>query len=277
MSRDSRTVIFTLLALTGFAANSLLCRRALGLGLVDPATFTSVRLFSGAAALALILALRRNMAAAGSWLSALALFAYAAAFSASYVRIGAGVGALLLFGSVQATMLLWALVKGERPGPKQWLGILLALSGLAVLNLRGAHAPDALGSVLMIAAGVAWGVYSVRGRGTRDPLATTSANFLRTLPMTAALSVLSIGSMRATAAGVGLAATSGALASGVGYSLWYAALPFLSATRAAAVQLAVPVLAATGAILLLGENLTVRLVFAGAAILIGVWLAIRKG
>jgi drug/metabolite transporter (DMT)-like permease len=276
MSRDSRTILFTVLALCGFAANSLLCRRALGVGLIDPASFTAVRLISGAAALALIVAIRQDSPAGGSWFSALALFAYAAAFSASYVRIGAGVGALLLFGAVQATMLAWGLLRGERPRPMQWLGIAVALGGLGLLNLPGAHAPDSLGAALMICAGIAWGLYSVRGRAARDPLGTTSANFLRTLPMIAALSLLSFGSMHLTAGGIGLAVTSGALASGVGYSLWYAALPSLSSTRAAAVQLAVPVVAAVGAILLLGERPTVRLVTAGAAILLGVWLAIRR-
>jgi len=276
MSREPRTLLLTLLALIGFAANSLLCRRALGLGLIDPASFTSVRLLSGAAALALILAVRGGSpVAGGSWVSALALFAYAAAFSASYVRIGASVGALLLFGAVQATMLAWGLVRGERPRPRQWLGIGLALGGLAFLNLRGAHAPDSTGALLMIGAGVAWGVYSLRGRGSKDPMATTSSNFLRTLPMTAALSLVGIGPMHLTAGGIGLAVSSGALASGVGYSLWYAALPSLSATRAAAVQLSVPVLAASAAVLLLGESLSKELIIAGAAILGGVWLAIR--
>jgi drug/metabolite transporter (DMT)-like permease len=277
MSRDTRTAFFTVLALLGFAANSLLCRRALGFGLIDPASFTAIRLVSGAASLALILALRHAEApAGGSWLSALALFAYAAAFSASYVRIGAGVGALLLFGAVQATMLFWGLLCGERPRPKQWLGIALALGGLASLNLRGADAPDSSGALLMIAAGMSWGVYSLRGRGSKDPLSTTSANFLRTVPLVAVLSLLSLESSHLSAAGVGLAVGSGALASGVGYSLWYAALPYLSATRAAAVQLSVPVLASTGAILLLGESFTLRLLIAGTAILSGVWLAIGR-
>lgn len=276
MSRELRTAVFTVLALIGFAANSLLCRRALGFGLIEPVSFTGVRLVSGAAALALILALRRGAPRGGSWLSAAALFAYAAAFSASYVRIGAGVGSILLFGSVQATMLFGGLLRGERPRPLQWFGIALALGGLALLNVRGAHAPDSAGALLMIAAGVSWGVYSLRGRGGKDPLATTAANFTRTLPMMAVWVVLGLHSLRASAAGLGLAATSGALASGVGYSLWYAALPFLSATRAAALQLCVPVVAAGAAVLLLGESITQRLLISGAAILGGVWLAIRR-
>ena len=276
MKRDVRSIAFTLLALVGFAANSLLCRRALGFRLIDPVSFTAVRLLSGAAALALILVLSRGMPRGGSWISALALFAYAATFSASYARIGAGVGSILLFGSVQATMLSWGLVRGERPQPIQWFGIALALGGLALLNVRGAQAPDSLGALLMIAAGISWGIYSLRGRGAKDPLPITAANFLRTLPMAALWMVLAAGSVRAKAAGVGLAVTSGALASGVGYSLWYAALPSLTATRAAAVQLSVPVLAASAAVLLLGESITERLLISGAAILGGVWLAIRR-
>src|SRR5229473_7406150 len=166
MSREPRTLLLTLLALIGFAANSLLCRRALGLGLIDPASFTSVRLLSGAAALALILALRGGSpVAGGSWVSALALFAYAAAFSFAYVRIGAAVGALLLFGAVQATMLGWGLFRGERPRAAEWAGLAVALTGLVALVARGLSAPDPIGAALMITAGVAWGVYSLRGRG----------------------------------------------------------------------------------------------------------------
>ena len=276
MSAPARTTAFTTLALIGFAANSLLCRRALGLRLIDPASFTTVRLLSGAAALAVIAWFARGTRPrGGNWLSAIALFLYAAAFSLSYVRIQAGIGALLLFGAVQATMLAWGLVRGERPRRTQWIGIALALGGLVFLNLPGAHAPDRLGAALMLTAGVAWGAYSLRGRASRDPLATTADNFLRTIPLCLALSLWMWGSTRASAAGMGLAVASGALASGVGYSLWYAALPMLSRTRAAAVQLSVPVLAAIGSVVLLGEAINGRLYAAGAAILIGVWLAVR--
>ncbi|MCP3139667.1 DMT family transporter [Pyxidicoccus xibeiensis] len=274
-----RTGVFTVLALVGFAANSLLCRAALAGGgrLIDAASFTGVRLVSGAVVLAVLLRMRSGRREGGSWPSALALFAYAAGFSLAYVRIGAGVGALLLFGCVQATMLGTGLVRGERPRAREVAGLLLALGGLVGLTAPGASAPDTVGAALMAGAGVAWGVYSLRGRGNRTPLAATADNFLRSVPFTVALSGvgwLVQGTPHATGRGVALAVASGALASGVGYSLWYAALPHLTATRAAIVQLSVPVLAAVGGVLLLGEVVTLRLALAGGALLAGVLLAL---
>lgn len=274
-----RTAVFTVLALVGFAANSLLCRAALaGDGhLIDAASFTGVRLVSGALILGLLLRLRGGQYQGGSWGSALALFAYAAGFSLAYVRIPAGVGALLLFGCVQATMLGTGLVRGERPQPLEWVGLLLALAGLAGLTAPGAAAPDFVGAALMAGAGVAWGVYSLRGRGSKNPLAASAQNFLLSVPLALALSAVSAaaqGAPHATARGLVLAVASGALASGVGYSLWYAALPHLTATRAAIIQLSVPVLAATGGVLLLGEHVTMRLLGAGTALLGGVLLAL---
>jgi drug/metabolite transporter (DMT)-like permease len=276
----TRTGVLTVLALVGFAANSLLCRAALaGGGLrIDAVSFTVVRIASGMLVLGVLLLGRGGRYRGGSWASALALVAYAVGFSLAYVRIGAGVGALLLFGCVQATMLGTAIVRGERPSALEWAGLVLALGGLVGLTAPGASAPDALGAVLMAGAGVAWGVYSLRGRGSTDPLAATAHNFLLGVPWVlgfAALSALTgTWTPRATGAGVGLAVASGALASGVGYSLWYAALPHLTATRAAIVQLSVPVLAATGGVLLLGEAVTARLLGAGAALLGGVLLAL---
>jgi drug/metabolite transporter (DMT)-like permease len=276
-----KTPALTVLALTGFAANSLLCRAALeeGAWRIDAASFTTVRLVSGALVLGLLLRRRGGGASrrAGSWGSALALFAYAAGFSLAYARIPAGVGALLLFGCVQATMLGVGLFRGERPRPLEWLGLALALGGLVALRLPGATAVEPLGAALMAGAGVAWGVYSLRGRGSTAPLAATADNFLRGVPMALGLSgvwVAVAGAPRATLEGVGLAVASGALASGVGYSLWYAALPRLTAMRAAVVQLAVPVVAAAGGVLLLGETLTPRLLLAGGALLGGVFLAL---
>jgi drug/metabolite transporter (DMT)-like permease len=274
-----RTGLLTVLALVGFAANSLLCRAALAGGehLIDAASFTWVRLVSGAGVLGLLLRVRGGGTQGGSWGSAVALFAYAAGFSLAYVRIPAGVGALLLFGCVQATMLGTGLVRGERLRLLEWAGLLLALGGLVGLTAPGATAPDLPGAALMAGAGVAWGVYSLRGRGSTDPLAATARNFLLAQLLAVALVGLRVavqGSPHFTARGVVLAAVSGALASGVGYSLWYAALPHLTATRAAIVQLSVPVLAATGGVLLLGEQVTARLVGAGAALLAGVLLAL---
>jgi drug/metabolite transporter (DMT)-like permease len=274
-----RTAVFTVLALVGFAANSLLCRAALAGGgrLIDAASFTGVRLVSGALVLGLLLRIPGGRYQGGSWGSALALFVYAAGFSLAYVRIPAGVGALLLFGCVQATMLGTGLVRGERPKPLEWVGLLLALGGLVGLTAPGATAPDLVGATLMAGAGVAWGVYSLRGRGSKNPLAATAQNFLLSVPLALALSAVSAGvqgAPHATAQGLVLAMASGALASGVGYSLWYAALPHLTATRAAIVQLSVPVLAATGGVLLLGEHATMRLLGAGTALLCGVLLAL---
>lgn len=278
MPRISRSALLALPALVAFAANSLLCRRALGLGLIDPASFTSIRLISGAITLVLIVGvLRHSWPRGGSWISALMLFSYAAMFSGSYVLIGAGIGSLLLFGSVQATMLGWGIIRGERPTPRQWIGILVALVGLAALTLPGAHAPNQVGAALKIGAGISWGVYSLRGRRVVDPIVTTGDNFLRTVPMAL---VLSCGtpwfSIHVTRSGVYLAVISGALTSGVGYILWYAALPVLTATQAAAVQLSAPILAAAGAVLFLGEHVTFRLVASGVAILCGVWFAIQR-
>jgi drug/metabolite transporter (DMT)-like permease len=257
----------------GFAANSLLCRAALAPRLAGPLAFTAVRLASGAVALTAVswLVLRRAPRG-GSWASALALFAYAVAFSLAYVRIPAGVGALLLFVAVQATMLAVGWRRGERPTRRQWVGAAVALAGLAVMTAPGARAPDPAGAGLMLAAGIGWGVYSLRGRTAVDPLPATADNFLRTVPLCAAV-VLAAGAPAPGAEGVALAVGSGAVASGLGYVLWYAALPALGVPRAAVVQLTVPVLAALGGAIFLGERPALRTVAAGAAILVGVAVA----
>ena len=279
-SAAMRTAGLTAAALVGFAANSLLCRMALRPRLVDAASFTSIRIVSGALALFVLgrMAAPRHeaggTAGAGSWASAGALFAYAAAFSFAYVRIGAGVGALLLFGAVQSTMLAWALKRGERLAWPEWAGLLAAVAGLVALTRPGLSAPDPGGAVLMIAAGVAWGAYSLRGREASRPLATTASNFARATPLALALSVALLGSAHFSGRGALLAIASGAVTSGVGYSLWYAALGGLTATQAAIVQLSVPVLAALGAVALLGETITPRLAVCGATILGGVALAV---
>jgi drug/metabolite transporter (DMT)-like permease len=270
----------TAVALLGFAANSLLCRAALGGRLVDAATFTSIRLGSGALVLVALCRAsgRPARSAAGDFASAAALFVYALAFSIAYLRIGAGVGALLLFGAVQTTMIGWALVRGERPAPVEWLGLSLAVAGLVVLVLPGLHAPDASGALLMAAAGVAWGVYSLRGRRAVAPLAATAGNFARAVPLALGASALAAATRGVSITGRGalLAAISGAVTSGLCYSVWYAVLPRLGATRAAIVQLTVPVLAALGGVAILGETLNTRIGVAGAAILGGVTLAVLR-
>ena len=275
----TRTALATSLALVGFAANSILCRGSLGSGSIDAASFTAIRLASGAVVLLLLSRVSpsgRSIRGAGSFRSALALFAYAAAFSLAYLRLGTGVGALVLFACVQATMIAGGIRGGARPAPAEWLGLSIAMIGLCVLTLPGASVPDPIGLVLMAVAGVAWGLYSLRGRGNAAPLLATADNFLLAVPL--ALGMLAIGfassSLHAGGRGVGFALASGAAASGVGYSLWYFALPALSATRAAVLQLSVPVIAAVGGVLLLGESLSVRLAIAGALILGGVGAAV---
>jgi drug/metabolite transporter (DMT)-like permease len=266
----------TAATLACFAANSLLCRAALAPGLIDAVTFTAVRVVSGAAMLCAIVVARRTRPRGGSWPSALALFAYAIAFSLAYVRIGASVGALLLFPSVQLAMTGWAVWRGARPRAWQWVGIALALAGLALLAAPGAHRPDLAGAALMIFAGVAWAVYSLRGAGAGVALEATADNFVRALPLAAAFVLVGARPLAATTGGLALAVASGALASGVGYSLWYAALPHLGTTRAAAIQLAVPLVAALGGVAVLGEPLTLRLVASGAAMVAGVALAASR-
>ena len=272
-----RIVLATAAALVAFAANSLLCRAALGGGRADAASFTGLRLASGAAVL-ILLSRGTGGARGGSWPSAAALFVYAAAFSFAYFFLSAGVGALLLFGAVQVTMIGAGIAAGERPAPSVWAGLVLALAGLVHLSSRGAHVPSPGGTALMLSAGVAWGVYSLRGRRAGPPLPATADNFRRAAPLAALVWILSAlgGGMHLTPAGAALAVTSGVITSGLGYVAWYAALPHLTAARAAVLQLSVPVLAATGGVLLLGEVLTARLVVAGTAILAGIALATRK-
>ncbi len=274
---DSRRNLLTALALLAFAGNSLLCRFALAHTRLDAPTFTAVRLAAGAAVLGVLARARRTQPPGrGSWASALALFGYAAGFSFAYEQLDAGTGALLLFGAVQATMIGRGLVAGERLHEVQWLGLLLALGGLVALVRPGLTAPPAVGAVLMVGAGVSWGVYSLRGRGAGDPLRVTAGNFLRATPLALALGVAMHAHASWDGEGVLYALTSGALTSGVGYAVWYAVLPGLPATRAATLQLAVPVLAAFGGTALLGELPSARLVASSAAILGGVALALAS-
>jgi len=273
----ARVIAMTCLAMTAFAGNSLLCRVALKHTGIDAATFTGVRLVSGALTLWLLVQWRRQAnSSPGNWISAAALFAYAACFSYAYRSLPASTGALLLFGAVQATMIGYGMWKGERLRVIQSIGLAFALGGLVGLVLPGLSAPPLLGSSLMLIAGVAWGVYSLRGRGAANPLRVTAGNFLRTVPMTALLSAFAFGHFSRSGAGVLYAVISGALASGVGYAIWYAVLPSLKATSAATVQLSVPVLAAAGGLVFLGEALTLRLVLSSAAILGGIALVILE-
>ena len=278
----TRTAVLTTLAMLAFAGNSLLCRMALKHTAIDPASFTSLRLASGALVLGLLVAWRgRGQAgagrpwAAGDWTSALALFIYAAGFSFAYVSLSAATGALLLFGVVQTTMIGWGLWRGERLRPLQWLGLVTASAGLVWLLLPGLATPSLAAGLLMGSAGLAWAVYTLRGRTAGgDPTAVTAGNFLRAAPLSLVVSALMAAQARCDVPGLLLALASGALASGAGYAVWYTALRGLTATRAAILQLSVPVLAAAGGVLLLGEALTQGLLLASLAVLGGVLLVI---
>ncbi|MEO5658528.1 MAG: DMT family transporter [Polaromonas sp.] len=283
---SARTLVLTSLAMAAFAGNSLLCRLALKHTSIDASSFTAIRLLSGAMVLWLVTRSSRGTEpGAGNWLSALALFSYAAGFSFAYVSLPAASGALLLFGAVQATMIGYGLWRGERFKRLQLIGLMLALSGLVGLLLPGLSSPPLFGSLLMLGAGLAWGIYSLRGKGAGDPTRVTAGNFLRAAPLAVVLSLLMLqgqslnmleGLKALDTAGLWYAVASGALTSGIGYAIWYAVLPALKATNAATVQLSVPVIAALGGIVFLGEPITWRLALASLAILGGIALVILE-
>jgi drug/metabolite transporter (DMT)-like permease len=273
----TRTALLTALAMVAFAANSLLCRLALAADAVDAASFTTIRVVSGALVLVLIsLAhLRRPSTSHGDWRSAAALFAYMIFFSFAYISLGAAAGALILFGVVQLTMFGFALLTGERFPVLVWLGLAVASGGLVYLVSPGLSAPDTLGAALMVVAGVGWGAYSLLGRGAIDPLAATTMNFLYCAPLVAIVSLFMLSTAHLSVLGVLYGVASGVASAG-GYVIWYAALRGLTAGRAAVVQLSVPVIAAIGAVLLLSEDLTLRLLLASMATLGGVALALAQ-
>ena len=274
----ARTIGMTIAAMFAFSANSVLCRLALAHGSIDPASFTLIRIASGVGVLWGILALAgKARAVRGSWVAAIALCAYAAAFSFAYITLSAGTGALLLFGAVQATMVTTGLVRGERLTPPQWLGLFISLAGLGALLIPGATAPSAVGASLMIGAGVAWGAYSLLGRGVADPLSATAGNFARALPMAMfVLAATAFLGTKAEPAGIVYAVLSGAVASGVGYSIWYSALPGLTPAQGASVQLSVPVITALAGTMALGETVTTRLALSSLAIIGGIALVIAS-
>lgn len=273
----ARIITLTSFAMVAFASNSLLCRVAFKHTSIDAASFTTIRLISGAVMLWLIVRMRRGTyAGVGNWLSAFALFAYAAGFSFAYVSLPAATGALLLFGAVQTTMIGYGVWVGERLLKLQLIGLVLAFGGLVGLLLPGLSAPPLYSSALMLGAGVAWGIYSLRGKGAGDPTRVTTGNFLRTVPIAVALSMIMLHGASLDTAGFWYAVSSGALASGIGYAIWYTVLPVLKATHAATVQLSVPVIAASGGVIILGEPITLRLVLASIAILGGIALVILE-
>ena len=276
MSRP-RLLALTSLAMICFAGNSLLCRLALHDTDIDAASFTAIRVASGAATLWVLVRMRDGKTAvAGSWPSATALFVYAIAFSYAYTTLAAGTGALILFGTVQATMIGYALWSGERLSALQMGGFALAIAGLVGLLMPGLSAPPLAGAILMMAAGAAWGVYSLHGAGGRDATQVTAGNFMRATLLALAAGAAMLPWAALDGAGIAYAVASGAIASGVGYSIWYTALRGLTATGAATIQLSVPVIAAAGGILFLDERLTLRLIVASSAILCGVAIVIRR-
>ena len=276
------TIVLTLVALVAFAANSLLNRMALAGHLIDATSYTAIRLGSGAAVLALLVRLR-----AGDWrplrgsgiAGPLALFGYAVPFSFAYLRIGAAAGALVLFGSVQLTMIGWGLARGERPTLRVWTGLALAAGGLAWLVLPAATRPDPVGTALMVIAGAAWGVYSLVGKRASDPLGPLAANarsFLLATPLVLFVGALQTSALHLSARGAALGAISGTVTSGLGYAIWYRALRGLTAMQAGIVQLSVPVIAAAGAVVLLHEQVSPRLLLSGMAVLGGVALVLSR-
>ncbi len=272
-----KAFFYTGFALTSFAFNSILCRFALGLNLIDAASFTTVRLVSGAVALLIIFAIfgkRKAASRKGNWLSAFFLFAYAVCFSFAYNELTTGMGALILFGCVQATMIIFALFKGERPGLLEWLGLFVAVGGLVYLVSPGLTAPPIFSSILMALAGIAWGFYTLRGKGSLDPLADTTGNFIRAVPFVMISVLPFLGEVHFSRQGILFAVLSGAIASGIGYAVWYAALRFHTATRAAVLQLSVPVLAAIGGVLLVSETVSMRLFISAVLIIGGIGAAI---
>lgn len=270
-------ILLTAFAMVPLAANSWLCRAALRDTAIDPASFTSIRLVSGAVMLVVLSWLMRKPSRGqGSWGSAAALFGYAALFSFAYLSLSAGTGALLLFGAVQVSMILIGVLRGERPDGIQIAGVLLAFGGVVVLLLPGWSAPPLGGALMMLGAGVAWGVYSLRGQRSGNPIGVTAGNFRLAVPMTLALSALTLPWARFDLLGIGYATASGALTSGLGYALWYLVVPMLRASSAATVQLSVPVIVALGGVLLLDEPITGRLVIASIMVLGGIGLVILE-
>jgi drug/metabolite transporter (DMT)-like permease len=274
---NPNTLLLTAAAMVAFAANSVLCRLALGAGLIDAASFATVRTVAGALLLAGILLVRRRpVTARPNWRSVIALYLYMAFFAFAYLSLSAGTGALILFGAVQLTMFTVALRAGEHFSAASWVGLVIAIAGLVYLVSPGLAAPDPLGAALMAVAGVSWGAYSLVGRSAADPVEATAHNFLYAVPLVVATSLAFAGDFQATAAGAGYAVLSGAVASGIGYVIWYAALRRLSGTGAATVQLSVPVIAAIGGVIVLSEAVTPRLVVASAATLGGVALVLTQ-
>jgi len=273
----AKTVLFTGLALIAFAANSVLCRLALGEETIDASGFTIIRLLSGAIVLLVIISFNRNKsdtAEKGSWYSGLMLFIYAVTFSFAYVTLDTATGALILFGSVQTTIILLSLLSGNRLHISEWAGVIMAFIGFVYLILPSVTTPSVIGFILMSVSGAAWGVYTLKGRSSKNALMDTTFNFLRTIPLIIILAIFTIWNIHLSPKGILLAALSGGIASGIGYTLWYISLGGLSATQAAVLQLLVPIIAAFGGVIFISEVITLRLTISAIIILGGISIVV---
>ncbi|MBA6417950.1 DMT family transporter [Colwellia sp. 6M3] len=278
-----KIIASTVFALFAFAANSVLCRLALGTNAIDATSFTTIRLLSGIAILFVLIQLTRliqkptkdlKLQSKGSWLSAAMLFIYAVAFSFGYISLDTGTGALILFGAVQITMILSNVVSGNKLHMSEWLGLALAFTGFVYLIMPSVTTPSLTGFVLMSISGMAWAFYTLLGRKSKNALNDTAFNFLRTVPFIFILMVFSLDSLHVSSLGIMLAILSGAIASGVGYFVWYIALAGLSVTQAAVLQLFVPIIAALGGVIFTSELITVRLIESSALVLGGILMVI---
>jgi drug/metabolite transporter (DMT)-like permease len=265
------------MALIAFAANSVLCRKALGSGAIDASSFTVIRLLSGTVVLLIITGATRNTTGTtskGSWIASFMLFLYAITFSYAYISLDTGTGALILFGSVQITMILMSHISGTRLHITEWAGVIVAFTGFIYLILPGVSTPSAAGFLLMTVAGIAWGIYTLRGRGSSSPLMDTAYNFLRTTPLVLLLAICTPGHINYSTEGIVLALISGGVTSGIGYAIWYYALGGLSSTQAAVLQLSVPVIAAFGGVIFVSEAITLRLSVSATLVLGGILMVV---
>jgi len=272
-----KTSLLTGLALIAFAANSVLCRLALGNEAIDAPSFTGIRLLSGAITLFIILSIKRGNKGAsskGSWTAGLMLFLYAITFSYAYLSVDTGTGALILFGSVQITMIMLSLVTGTRLHLTEWSGVIIAFTGFIYLILPDITTPSVNGFILMTVSGMSWGIYTLKGRSSKNPLMDTTYNFLRTIPFVALLAIFTMQNMSYSFEGIVLALISGAVTSGVGYTIWYIALSGLSSTQAAVLQLSVPVIAAIGGVVFVSEEITIRLIISATIVLSGILMVV---
>lgn len=272
-----KTSLLTGLALIAFAANSVLCRLALANGNIDASSFTGIRLLSGAIALLLILSIKGNkqgVSSKGSWTSSFTLFLYAITFSYAYLSLDTGTGALILFGSVQITMILLSIISGTRLHIIEWSGFFIAFTGLVYLVIPSITTPSVSGFILMTVSGMSWAIYSLRGRGSKNPLMDTTYNFLRTIPFITLLAIFTMPNINYSSQGIILALLSGAITSGVGYTIWYIALRSLSSIQAAVLQLSVSIIAAIGGVIFLSETITSRLVISAVIVLCGILMVI---